>query len=139
MRLMLVVVLFAFSSAAQACSFGAGRAGSFDIYFERGESTLNGLTGLLLDEVASQLAGCRVILVVSGHRDASEVGMLKGVRLDDIGQARADSVRQWLQEKGFAPLDILVRDVDTDRPQVATPPGAAEARNRRVELTVVSL
>lgn len=84
-----------------------------------------------IDDIARALAENKTtILIVHGHADRSggePYNMTLSAR-------RADEVRRAFIAKGIDPSRITTRAHGESRPQVATPDGVKEFRNRRVEI-----
>ena len=105
------------------------------VFFETGKSTILPRSYNLLDQVASILIeNPQVKLVrVEGHTD--DVG--KAADNDTLSQERAQSVRQYLVQKGISASRLDAKGFGSRRPILPNTSNSARARNRRVEFNVV--
>jgi hypothetical protein len=85
--------------------------------------------------IVKQFHGLGVtVMEVQGNVDNSEV-----TRLDrGLGLRRAKAVAKVLIGLGVPPERVLIKDFAATRPLVPTPPGVAEALNRRVTLVALA-
>ncbi|HEU5042058.1 MAG TPA: OmpA family protein, partial [Gemmatimonadales bacterium] len=102
------------------------------VNFETGKSTLTPESQTILNGVAESLVANEEIRVqVSGHTDNTG-GLALNRRLS---KARAESVRQYLIEKGVAADRLTSAGFGPDRPVASNRTAEGRAQNRRVELT----
>jgi peptidoglycan-associated lipoprotein len=108
-------------------------ARQFNLYFELGGDTLTPESRALVADVIAAVRG-RIAPDVSviGHTDttgAADANVALGLR-------RAGLIRDLLIQAGLDPALVEVVSHGEADPLVDTPDGTAEARNRRVEVTV---
>lgn len=128
----LLLLFSAVPAQALACDSQGGYVQDANLYYELGSSSLTSSGRQTLEMVAGQAKGCEVLVIVSGHVDASELESNPG-----LSQARIDDVRTQLLAKGFAEDDFIVRDRKFDSPARPTGPGVREPLNRRAHLAIV--
>ena len=105
----------------------------FLLYFQTGTSRLTPESEALLPEVlAAYDAADTPIIGVVGHTDR-QGSAASNARL---GQRRADSIRDILIDRGADPKLIEADSHGEGNPLVPTEDGVAEAKNRRVEITI---
>jgi chemotaxis protein MotB len=106
-----------------------------DALFDSGKATLKETAKANLDKVAAalkkQYAGKQVR--VEGHTDSDPIVHSKWKSNMELSKARADAVRDYLVKKG---VDAAI--VSTQGYGESKPKGADKAKNRRVEIVVVS-
>jgi outer membrane protein OmpA-like peptidoglycan-associated protein len=109
------------------------RATTFALYFVEGKDEFTDESKQVVDRILSEIAKRPVpdVLVV-GHTDAVGNNQFN----DALGQQRADVVRAALMRLGIPPEDIHAISRGKREPAVPTPDGAAEPRNRRVDIIV---
>lgn len=103
------------------------------IEFESGKATLTPSGKAILDEMAAALQkvkGKRVEVI--GHTD--NIGLRESNL--SLSQARAESVRAYLAEKGISPDMIGVSGQGPDRPVADNATADGRARNRRIEFRI---
>nr|WP_233410686.1 OmpA family protein [Rugamonas sp. CCM 8940] len=103
------------------------------IEFDSGKATLTASGKGILDEMAAALQKVKGKKVeVIGHTDNV------GLRLSNLGlsQARAETVRQYLADKGINPDMIAVSGQGPDRPVADNGGADGRARNRRIEFRI---
>ena len=132
--------LKASSSAAQVqAEFGAALAArplppvQFTLYFVEGKDEFTDESKRAFDGVFAEIAQRAVpdVLVI-GHTD--RVG--SDAFTDALSRQRAEVVRKALVARGMAADSIVIVGRGKREPIVPTADGAAEARNRRVEILV---
>jgi outer membrane protein OmpA-like peptidoglycan-associated protein len=102
------------------------------VNFETGKAELTPESKTILDGVAESLVANDEIKVrVSGHTDSTGSAALN----KRLSQARAESVRIYLVEKGVAPVRLIAVGYGPSRPVASNKTAAGRAQNRRVELT----
>jgi outer membrane protein OmpA-like peptidoglycan-associated protein len=128
----LLLLFVAVPAPALACNFATGEVHEVNLYYELGSATLGAAGDSTVQMTATTFTGCKVLIIASGHIDASEVATSPS-----LGQARADDARQRLQAQGVPARTILVRDMKHDSPAVQTAANERSPLNRRVELVIV--
>lgn len=129
----LLLLLSTIPAQALACDLSSGQVQQASLYYELGSSSLTTGGVQTLEFAAEPFQGCEVLVVVTGHVDASELVSNPG-----LSQARIDDVRNRLQARGFAPEAFVVRDQKFSRPAQPTGPDVREPLNRRAELVIVA-
>jgi outer membrane protein OmpA-like peptidoglycan-associated protein len=105
----------------------------FTLYFETGTTTLTGDSESLLPAIVAAIRKRAAIAVaISGHTDATGSDQFN----DRLAVARAERVRDLLQQQGVAPECMSVSSHGKGNPAVPGSPGVPEPRNRRVEVIV---
>ena len=107
---------------------------TFVVYFDFDDASLT-------DAAKSKLADAQAYVdeftaasvAVGGHTDRAGPNQYN----DRLAQIRAELVAGALRDRGFDPSLIDVQQFGESEPAVATPDGASEAMNRRVEITVI--
>lgn len=103
------------------------------IEFEVGSATLTAKGRAILDEIAPTLGKLtsKAVAVV-GHTDNG------GSRASNLSlsQARAESVKGYLVNKGIDPATLATSGVGPDQPVASNDSDAGRARNRRIEFRV---
>ncbi len=104
------------------------------IYFDSGKATIQGRSNPVLNDVAAVLEAHPEIekVVVKGHTDG--VGGKK--KNQELSQARAESVRDYLVRRGVAAQRIEAKGFGSSRPVASNATGPGRERNRRVEFVV---
>lgn len=117
----------------QALGAQPQRAKSFIVYFVEGKDELTPESQPELERVKAEIAGREVAeIIVVGHTD--RVGSVQGN--DTLSVKRAQVVRDTLVAAGFPEKIMNVAGRGEREPLVPTDDEVAEARNRRVEITV---
>jgi outer membrane protein OmpA-like peptidoglycan-associated protein len=102
------------------------------VNFESGKSTLLRGSYSVLDEVAESLREWPEINIeIQGHTDASGIAA-KNLALS---QERAETVRQYLIDKGISPNRLTAVGYGQDKPIADNATKTGRAQNRRVEIT----
>jgi outer membrane protein OmpA-like peptidoglycan-associated protein len=107
---------------------------SSDIFFDAGAATIKPAARKSLDKVAAALkkdySGKDVR--VEGHTDSDPIKRSKWKSNQELSEARAKAVRDYLVKQGVDASGITTLGHGADRPR-----GADKARNRRVEVVVL--
>ncbi len=112
----------------------ATEALSFTIFFAFDAADLSETDDETVDAVIEAVGGGRPVhLNLDGHADRAGGPAYNRA----LSARRAEAVRQALVERGLEPEQLSVRAHGEERPRVATPDGAREPRNRRVEITIL--
>jgi outer membrane protein OmpA-like peptidoglycan-associated protein len=105
------------------------------VNFESGKSVLKGNSYMVLDQIAESLREWSEIKIeIQGHTD----NLGKAAKNQTLSQARAETVRQYLIEKGIAADRLTAVGYGPDRPIATNKTAAGRAQNRRVELTRIN-
>ena len=104
------------------------------VYFDSGKATIQGRSNPVLNDVAAVLEAHPEIekVVVEGHTDS--VGGKK--KNQELSQARAESVRDYLVRRGVAAQRIEAKGFGSSRPVATNLTAPGRERNRRVEFMV---
>lgn len=103
------------------------------IEFELGSATLTAKGRAILDEIAPAIGKLsNKAIAVVGHTDNA------GSRASNLllSQARAESVKGYLVNKGIDPATLTTSGVGPDQPVAGNDNDAGRARNRRIEFRV---
>ena len=122
------------AAAAPPAATGAPAKGAdaLSVYFDSGSARLREQDAAVLDKAArSYRDGKPIVMVVSGATDAVGPAQMNL----QLSQARADTVLQGLVSRGIPVDRFQVLAKGETEPAVVTPPGVAEARNRRVDIS----
>lgn len=107
---------------------------SSDIFFDAGQASIKPAARKSLDKVAAALkkdySGKEVR--VEGHTDSDPIRRSKWKDNQELSEARAKSVRDYLVKQGVDSNAITTLGHGADKPR-----GADKARNRRVEVVVL--
>ena len=105
----------------------------FNLYFDLGGDQLTSESQAMLAEVTAQVRGRVAIdVTVIGHTDTT--GDIASNAA--LGLRRATLIRDLLIQAGLDGTVVDVRSHGESDPVVPTPDNTAEARNRRVEVTI---
>ena len=106
-----------------------------DVFFDPGQATLKQGAKASLDKVVvalkKQFAGTRV--EVDGHTDSQPIRVSKWNSNQELSEARAKTVRDYLVNHGIDASRITTRGFGDTRPR-----GTDMAKNRRVEIVVMT-
>ena len=106
-----------------------------DVFFDPGQATLKQSAKSSLDTVASALkkkfAGKKV--EVDGHTDSQPIRVSKWSSNQELSEARAKTVKDYLVAHGVETSRITTRGFGDTRPR-----GSDMAKNRRVEIVVMT-
>jgi len=109
------------------------RPNSFTLYFVEGSDQLTEESKIVLNSVLADIAQHTVPdIVVIGHTDTVGTHAFN----DALARRRAETLRGVLIAQGLAPAAIVAVGRGKREPLVPTADGAAEPRNRRVEILV---
>lgn len=124
-RLTMLIALLPVPAVAQW-----GDAGPTLTFFDWGKGELSNDAKASLDKVAALYAANPRAMTVDGHSDKSgaSAGNLASSR------RRAETVRDYLVDKGVPASAITVRAYGETWPIIATEDGVREIQNRRVEV-----
>jgi flagellar motor protein MotB len=107
-----------------------------DVLFDPGQATIRTGAKATLDKVAAALKkeypGKQIR--VEGHTDADPIRVSKWKSNQDLSEARALAVKQYLAQKGVDNASLTTRGFAADKPRSPTD----KALNRRVEIVVVT-
>lgn len=108
-----------------------------DVLFASGSATLKDSAKGTLDKIAAALKGdfAGRAVRVEGHTDADKITRTKSLWADnlDLSLNRAAAVTRYLEGKGVPPKQMITSGYGEHRPR-----GGDKARNRRVEIVVVT-
>ncbi len=104
------------------------------IYFDQGKATIRKQSTAVLDGAVKVLKEFPSIsMEISGHTSSEGDKAFN----DKLSQERADSVKQWLVDKGIPSERIKTRGVGPDEPIADNKTAAGRAKNRRIEFKVL--
>jgi flagellar motor protein MotB len=107
-----------------------------DVLFDPGQATIRSGAKGTLDKVAAALKkdypGKQIR--VEGHTDADPIRVSKWKSNQELSEARAAAVKQYLAQKGVENGNLTTRGFGADQPKSKTD----KALNRRVEIVVVT-
>jgi flagellar motor protein MotB len=107
-----------------------------DVLFDPGQATIRSAAKGTLDKVAAALKkdypGKQIR--VEGHTDADPIRVSKWKSNQELSEARAAAVKQYLAQKGVQSSSLTTRGFGSDQPKSKTD----KALNRRVEIVVVT-
>jgi outer membrane protein OmpA-like peptidoglycan-associated protein len=106
-----------------------------NINFDTGQATIAGRSQALMDRVAEKIKSNPQVkrIRIEGHTD--DVGSPK--KNQDLSQARAEAVRDFLIKKGVEPERLQAVGYGDTRPLDKRKTAEARAKNRRVEFIIV--
>ena len=105
----------------------------FNLYFELGGDQLTPASRAMVADVTAQVRGRTAIdVTVIGHTDTTGDTASNAA----LGLRRATLIRDLLIQAGLDGTVVDVRSHGESDPVVPTPDNTAEARNRRVEVTI---
>jgi outer membrane protein OmpA-like peptidoglycan-associated protein len=103
------------------------------VLFRSAESTLLSSAQVKLDQVANALLDVRARnIIVEGHTDSQGSESYN----QDLSQRRADTVRDYLVQKGYPSERIQARGMGEGRPIADNASPEGRANNRRVEIVI---
>lgn len=112
-----------------------------EVLFDSGQATIKSTAKKSLDRVASTLKGKygAYNVRVAGHTDSDPINKSKSKwsSNDQLSQARAEAVRQYLASKGVESGRIQAMGYGSSQPKASNSTKAGKAQNRRVEVTVL--
>lgn len=106
-----------------------------NIYFASGGARLEGRSAPLLDSIAEIAKRCPSLVVqIIGHTDSD------GTETNNqrLSEARAQSVRDYLQGTGVAPTSVMSVGVGESQPAFPNDTPANKRKNRRIEFKALS-
>lgn len=107
-----------------------------DLLFDPGQATVRSMGKATLDKVAAALKkdypGKQIR--VEGHTDADPIRVSKWKSNQELSEARAAAVKQYLAQKGVESGSLTTRGFAADKPRSKTD----KSLNRRVEIVVVT-
>ena len=107
-----------------------------DVLFDPGQATIRTAAKTTLDKVAAALkkdySGKQIR--VEGHTDADPIRVSKWKSNQELSEARAAAVKQYLAQKGVDGNSLTTRGFAADKPRSQTD----KSLNRRVEIVVVT-
>jgi chemotaxis protein MotB len=109
------------------------------VLFQSGSATLEPAGTVLLDSVADQLKSVKFEIQVEGHTDSRPINTVRYPSNTFLSTARASSVRDYLVfAKGFDGARVHASGYADTRPIDTRNTPEAQARNRRVEIVILS-
>ena len=109
------------------------------VFFERGKAELRSEAREMLDRVASVIAKLPHPIEAEGHTDTLPIKSAQFPSNWELSVARATAVvRYFVEVHGISPLRFAARGLGEHKPLFPNHPTLGEARNRRVELTVLT-
>jgi chemotaxis protein MotB len=110
------------------------------VLFAAGEAELQPAGRVVLDDLAESLAGIPNQLAVEGHTDNIPISTPRFPSNWELSTARATAVLRYLVEHhGIAPARMSAAGYADQRPLAGNDTGGGRARNRRVDIAVLSL
>jgi OOP family OmpA-OmpF porin len=104
------------------------------IYFDQGKATIRKQSDVVLGNAVKVLQEFPSIgIEISGHTSSEGDPAFN----DKLSQDRADSVKQWLVNKGVSPERIKTRGVASAEPIADNKTNAGRAKNRRIEFKIL--
>jgi len=112
-----------------------GQVLSFNnIYFESGSAQIKAESFGILDQVAQTLiANTGITVRIAGHTDSDGSNSYN----QTLSESRANSVRDYLVNKGVAARSLSTIGYGEEQPAVPNTSAANKAQNRRIEFTVL--
>ncbi len=106
--------------------------GPYVVFFDFDKAELTDQAKVVLANVARDAGSAKIERIfTSGHTDRAGADAYN----DALAKLRVDVVAKYLIASGIDKGKILTADYGEDRPQVATPDGQVERKNRRVEIS----
>jgi outer membrane protein OmpA-like peptidoglycan-associated protein len=104
------------------------------IEFANGSATLKASSHRLLDRMAQTAIDCGTLRFrITGHTD----GTSRELGLGDLSQDRAEAAAEYMTAKGVARERLLTVGAGSSQPAADNSTVAGQARNRRIEITVL--
>ena len=75
---------------------------------------------------------------MQGHTDSDPIKHSKWASNQELSKARAEAVRKYLLDKGVDASHVAAEGLGDSKPKDAGTTAAAKAKNRRVEIVVVT-
>ncbi|TCS62155.1 OmpA family protein [Varunaivibrio sulfuroxidans] len=105
--------------------------GPYEVYFDFNSSALTSQAKMIIDDAAKAAGEAKVSgVVLIGHADRSGSDSYNM----KLSRARVDTAANALVEDGFPRDKVTTKYAGETSPQVPTPDGQREAKNRRVEI-----
>ena len=105
--------------------------GPYMVFFEFDKAELTDDGKAILAAVVKDAAGTQdAKIFTSGHADRAGANAYN----DKLAEMRVEAVRQYLLDSGVGKISVLTASHGEDQPMVNTEDGAAEPKNRRVEI-----
>jgi outer membrane protein OmpA-like peptidoglycan-associated protein len=105
--------------------------GPYMVFFEFDKAELTDEGKAILTAVAKDAAGAQdAKIFTSGHADRAGANAYN----DKLAEMRVEAVRQYLLDSGVGKVNVLTTSYGENQPMVNTEDGAAEPKNRRVEI-----
>lgn len=109
------------------------------LFFERGKADLHAEARRILDKVAAVIAKLPNAIEAEGHTDTLPIRSAQFPSNWELSVARATAVVRYLVEvHGVSPLRLAARGLGEHKPLYPNNPTLGEARNRRVELNILT-
>ncbi len=106
--------------------------GPYVVFFDFDKAELTDQAKVVLANVARDADSAKIMRVfTSGHTDRAGADSYN----DALAKMRVEAVAKYLITSGIDKGKLLTADYGENRPQVATPDGQVEPKNRRVEIT----
>ena len=107
------------------------------VYFDLDKATIKAESHAILDEVATLLGKFEYVtrVEIQGHTDSrgeADYNM-------QLGQSRAEAVRDYLMGKGVAPQRLVAKGYGESQPVASGDDETAHAQNRRVQFIVLEM
>jgi len=103
------------------------------ISFASGSAKLRAASNAVLDRMAQTAVDCGTRFMITGHID----GTSKELGTDDLDRGRAEAAAAYLAAKGVARDKMVIEGVGSSQAAADNSTVAGQARNRRVEITVL--
>jgi flagellar motor protein MotB len=106
-----------------------------DVLFDAGKADLRASSKKTLDQVAAALTGQYKgkPVRVEGHTDSDPIKVSKWKSNQELSEARAKAVRDYLVQKGVPTSRVTTTGLGSTQPK-----GEVKSKNRRVEIVVVT-
>ena len=107
-----------------------------DVFFDSGQATLKSTAKASLDKVVTALKSGKFAskrIVVEGHTDSTPIRVSKWKSNQELSEARADAVKQYLVSKGVTASRITIKGLGDTVPR-----STDLSKNRRVEIIVLA-
>ncbi len=106
--------------------------GPYVVFFDFDKAELTDQAKVVLANVARDAGSAKIERIfTSGHTDRAGADSYN----DALAKMRVEAVAKYLITSGIDKGKLLTADYGENRPQVATPDGQVEPKNRRVEIT----
>jgi outer membrane protein OmpA-like peptidoglycan-associated protein len=107
-----------------------------DVFFDSGQATLKQASKSSLDKVVAALKSSKYAskkIRVDGHTDSTPIRVSKWQSNQELSEARAAAVKEYLVSKGIVATRITIKGWGDAKPR-----GADMAKNRRVEIVLLA-